>query len=441
MAELQNNILVKKENDMDNTETPCDFSFRCDNVNKNIVKQNQFDSLEKNKIKIKEEIEKDDENIDNIPKFLTSNKRKHRSYYQEEIIKSEMNKKAKNPLLAIYQMYLDKDFFWLENFKQFLSVYVNYKDAILPKSLNEDGSYLFTLAEFWILFIQMKVEETPDNYDDRIKENFITILNNASEYTLENKDCLVNYFMIMVEDLYSNDEMLEIINDNPLLLDRKKSANQITKEDYRYLLTNPDFLTLTSNKHPLGANISKVQKRSSITTSHGRHMSFINKFNSDSEGALSSPSSLPLFRSISSVRLNENKTNNNKPNSRSNINITNFNYIRPGRPNLRELREEIIENNNYQIIKSDFSVIGNKSDYKQRFSLHHSTTPSETFSIIANDNEEMSNTSNISNTGNISIKNKRLPRSISAKPMEGKNKTKCNGKKNKKKSESTKYEN
>lgn len=133
----------------------------------------------------------------------------------------------------------DSSELWRKMFEDFISSSIDLKNSDFPKSLNNQGSYLCTLSSFWVTFIQYKIEIQSCQEDK--KNIFLRIFDNASSYPIENKLDLIEFVLRFVETNFTQQEILNKINDNSKLKEKISNIDELNKNHYKYLISNPEF--------------------------------------------------------------------------------------------------------------------------------------------------------------------------------------------------------
>lgn len=387
-----------------------------------IEKANNSEHKSEDKVENKTDAEtKEEIETNSIEIPPSAKKRKHLTIEEEESIKAEMEKRIKLPMEDIYHMCINKESAWKEEFQSFISNYIKVDpiEGNLPQSLNEEGSFLLTLPTFWVLLFKMSSDSTVQENIFQNKDHFLALMNNATDYPMDNKLLLVEFFIKTVDDLFSKEEILSIINSNPLVKEKKQNVYEVSKDDYKYILSNPDFFTIllmprmtsfsgkkqkqSESRNSLSAKKSEskahVTPQRSVTSqsSAGKQkfqvdidypeevadhqqnkpdLSFQNIHNlqtniepiKEEKNEDEVTTNNPLNKADSSTRVNADlhlNANLSQSNSKSKPSFT-FNYIDRERPNINLLKQEIIDNTILTVDRTEFNLRATKKEKPEK---------------------------------------------------------------------------
>lgn len=245
-------------------------------------------------------VAKDNHNISSL---------KRKSSFDEENNYENRYKIILEALLTRINNEEDNEQIFLE-FNGILLSKIKYNE-IIPISLNVEGSCIMSLSVFWVLYIKFKLSKI-ENLDERNK-TFLKLFNLATDFQIENKIALVDYYLNYIEQNFTQIEIVKKINLNGIKI--VDNLHEITRQHYKYLINNLNFfnsIISTTKKKKLSNNKSEAEEKSFLSKSNSCYSK--NSSNKKFQPNIEYPSkdlvnhlnknSTPTSRDISNVTIN-----------------------------------------------------------------------------------------------------------------------------------------
>ena len=125
----------------------------------------------------------------------------------------------------------------LQKLEQLLKSKIDFK-KLLPSSKSYEGENLLTLSKLWMILILIKITR-----GKKQQEDFLTLVNSSLTHDLNEYEEYRQFFEDQCEQLFSDDEAINIINKNPRKEKQleKPSAHEEIRSNYIYLLYRPEY--------------------------------------------------------------------------------------------------------------------------------------------------------------------------------------------------------
>jgi len=222
-----------------------------------------FNSNNKKRFTLNNNILENKKNFENKNSSKNLIKNRKSVFNSNNLIHNENNKKINKILNEIYNLFTFKNSKWKNDFKTFINDSKSFdfdkinENNLIPKSLNEIGSFLFKNYNFWILFIEYFNENLGlKNLIELVK--FIIDLFNIEENIKKIKE----YFSKKIINLkINNNEIKEFCENNNI----KYLNNNNNNYDFLLNNSNNNNNNILLQKFP---KISKIKKSNNLTLNH-----------------------------------------------------------------------------------------------------------------------------------------------------------------------------